>query len=137
MKKVLAFGMFFLLGAYCFAQELVVTRIENNFSNQWAALTNGGRWPSGDSGRQWNIILNRYNLVRLDDTDPFATPNPLIDRIINLSYQRAKDNEDPYVASMHIDPSTIYLTMGNRRFICFLYFISYKGGLYAWVYEVK
>lgn len=135
MKKYFVFTVLLFTGVYCFAQELVVTRIENNFSDQWGARTTKGSWPSGDSGRQWDAVIDRFNLIRLQDSDPFAPANPLIERIGQLSFQKLKESTNSSISDIYIDPSTVYLTMGNRRFICFLYLMY--GSYYYWVYEVR
>lgn len=136
MRKAFVFGILLTLSAYCFAQELVVTRIEHNGQTWWQGV-NRGSWPPGDAGRQWDAVFNRYNLVRLRDSDdPFSPPNnPLIKQIGEESHFRVCD-VSPAAGRYGFDPSTVYLTMGNRRFICFIY-KRYGESYCYWVYEVK
>jgi hypothetical protein len=129
MKKYLILGLFFLVGLYCFAQELVVTRIEDNTNRNWG-LNGNGKWPTGDSGREWDAVLNSYNMVRLQNSDPFAQSDPLEDRIAELSHKKAFPDDNG-------GPHTVYLTMGNRKFICLIYSPVLSSSYYSWTYEIK
>ena len=128
MKKLVFFVTFALFTTAIFAQELAITRVEDNTTQNWAVGMRDNGWPAGGSGRQWDAVLNKYKVVRLRNSDPFAASDPLEDRIIQLSVERLDDWMNIF------GPHTVYLTMENRKFICLIY---NWFGISAWVYEVK
>jgi hypothetical protein len=124
------FGMLIILvmvvAGVVFAQELQITRVENNGSD----VGIDGHWPIYSRlADQWNALFKRYNLVSLN-SDPFAQSDGLEARIRNLARRQFGDELDLRPAAY-----TVYLTMGSRRFICFI--LNSYGDWYAWVYESK
>jgi hypothetical protein len=123
-KKMIIFSLLLFVGMNCFSQQLRIISTESNPASGW--LAGPGAWPVGGLREQWNAVINKYNLVRLQ-TDPFEK-NELEDRIHTLI-------NDTYNVEINVQPFTAYLTMGNRRFVCFAY--GWLRDLYIWVFEAK
>ena len=125
MKKIFLFSLLVIIGANCFSQEPVVTTIARDGTVPWEFEPSG--WPRGHVGTQWNNLISRLNLVQLID-DPF-NPNELHRRI-----GRAAFNATSGVEYWGVYAYTVYLTMGNRRFVVFLFNTS---GRQHWIFEVR
>ncbi|MDR0569034.1 MAG: TMEM134 family protein [Spirochaetaceae bacterium] len=82
------------------------------------------RWPLEPPVKErWNSYLSQYELLRVKLEDTY-----LDQRILN--YCNCEIN--PVTGSAH----TIFLVMGNRKFVCFLIGISNFTGS-GWIYEFK
>ena len=93
-------------------------------------LNRGGRWPQdGLVAPRWNNVRRSFNLVQLQN-DPF-NPNELIQRIGNM----ASNVTDAFPGGKAY---TVYFTMGDRRFICFIYYEVTNLREYSfWAFEVR
>lgn len=121
--------MFYALQQRSPKQELQVTRVENNPGDSWD-IGYEGNWPSGKIRAQWDSLFTKYKLVRLESSDPFIPSDGLAERISSLAYSHSNNNGIQSAAY------TIYLIMGNRKFICFTKYY-YNSSPYTWVYEIK
>jgi len=129
MKRVLLFCLFLSFGLICFGQELTVTSVVSD--GKWMSdIDGGGNWPNDlQVGPRWNSLFKKYNLVRLEN-DPF-NPNQFIGRIGEMA--AGKTDGFPGGAAY-----SVYFTMGDRRFICFIYYgVLAIRQYWCWVYEVK
>ena len=111
------------------AQELRVTNVQDNGTYHGEA-----KWPMYGTARdQWDSLFSKYNLVRVE-SDPFGS-NSLAGTIARLA-NKATLQGNGYAPDFKA--YTIYLALGNRRFICL---IAYRVGniddYWTWVYEVK
>ncbi|MDR0599327.1 MAG: hypothetical protein LBG84_04500 [Treponema sp.] len=130
MKKKISVLMVLVMviAGVAFTQQLQVTRVDLNVGDDGGYGINDGVWPRGNIGAQWDSLFEKYKLVPVEPSDPFTQSDGLADRIMNLAGQHMKER--------HINTYyTAYLTMGNRRFICFGQ-ISYSNSSF-WVYELK
>jgi hypothetical protein len=133
MKRVLLFCLFLSFGLICFGQELTVTSVVPD-----GGIGGGeGSWPSINPVKsRWDNLFDRFNLVRLQD-DPF-NPNELIQRIGSRAWDAVKAQGDSMTLYFGLQAYTVYLTMGNRRFICLLYnALGDTNRYWFWVYEVR
>ena len=128
MNKIIILGFFLFIGLNCFSQELQITSVVSD-GTIISMLNRGGRWPQDfQVGPRWNNVREKYNLIRLED-DPFR-PNDLIQRIGFM----AENNTDAFPWGKAY---TVYFTMGNRQFICFLYYeVGNMREYYFWAFEV-
>jgi len=129
MKKLMLLGVFLFIGLNCFGQELQVTSIVSD-GIIVSMLDKGGRWPQDyQVAPRWNDVLKKYNLIFLED-DPFK-PNDLIQKISRM----AENVTDAFPGGKAY---TVYFTMGNRKFICFLYYeVANMNEYYFWACEIK
>ncbi|GHV86229.1 hypothetical protein AGMMS50230_18370 [Spirochaetia bacterium] len=132
MNKVLFFGLFLFVGVICFTQELEITSVGYNGEFNWYTQK-PGQWPYERTIKsQWDELISKYKLIELS-SDPFNR-NVLADRISNLAIKSIPNN----IHGGHA--YTVYLTMGSRRFICFLYDLGNPvDGIYyySWAHEVN
>jgi hypothetical protein len=132
-KKLGVFIVFVMLVAEgLFAQELRITSIQDN-----GAYHGDAEWPTTRSGSakarsEWDSLFSNYNLVRIE-TDPFES-HSLRDKIANLANSALKDQ---YGFPQSNKAHTVYLSMGNRRFICFIAHGLLYTDWWTWIYEVK
>jgi len=127
MKKVLLFCLFLVIGLSCFGQELVITSVENNGGIN-RIFDKNGNWPTASNvNDRWESLIKNFHLERLEN-DPF-NPNQLEKRIIEMS-------ENATRAPMGGEAFAVYFTVGNRRFICLLYYEN-LGASWFWPFEVK
>jgi hypothetical protein len=120
-KKILFLGLFIALGVDCFSQELKVTN--TNYNGRVEPIA---QWPQDTQVRdQWDQYFTKYTLSRVEAND-FDT-NDLAKRIGSISTRTT--NPKPG------DAYTIFLTMGYRKFICFL-MGRLDGGTWWWIYEI-
>jgi hypothetical protein len=135
MKCFVFFGILFLIGMNCFAQQLKVTSVQDN-----GEYIGFGEWPknnffSARARSEWDSLFSKYNLVEVE-SDPFEGNN-LADRIASIAngatgttYSSGLPRPRPFNKAY-----TVYMSWGNRRFICF---IAYDlSDYYTWAYEVK
>jgi hypothetical protein len=89
-----------------------------------------GYWPKDNQvSSRWDRLFLKYNLLRLED-DPFNRNNLLL----RIQEMAANVTDADFGRSAY----TVYLTMGNRKFICFLYYGSRNLDEYwSWVYDIK
>ena len=134
MKKLWFFCLFFSIGLICFSQELVVTSVVPD----GGLGHDGGQWPSSSSPvrARWDNLFTRFNLVQLVD-DPFNR-NELLQRIGNKAWDSVWAQGDSMTRYFGREAYTVYITMGNRKFICFLYnALGETRRYWYWVYEVR
>ena len=134
MKRLLFWGVFFSIGLICFSQELRITSVVSDGS---AGLSDGN-WPSSiaPARSRWDNHFTRYNLVQLEN-DPFR-PNELIEKIGSRAIDAVNAQNDSVTRYFGRQAYTVYFTMENRRFICFLYNMLYETNrFYYWVFEIK
>ena len=136
MKKVLYLGLLLSIGFICYAQEITVTRVDFD----GGLGHDGGQWPShvGPVRARWDSLFDRFNLVRLQDNDPF-NPNPLVQRLNDAAINAVVAQGNSMTLNFGRQAYTVYLTMGNRRFIVLLYngLGSRTRSWWCWVYEVR
>jgi hypothetical protein len=131
MKYFTFFVILFSVGASCFAQQLQVTSVQDN-----GDYYGDGQWPreplSATARSQWDSLFSKYSLVRVE-SDPFESNN-LVDRIAGLA--NSETAFDTLGLRQNNKAYTVYISWGNRRFICFIVY-DIRGDYYTWTYEVK
>ena len=126
-KAILFGGLVLFLGVFCFSQELQV--VNTIYNGKISNFEQDNQYPQNPQVKgQWDKLFTTYNLVPIE-RDAFNS-NDLWSRIAALSRMAVDAGSG--------EAYSIFLMMGNRRFVCLLRWSNDRQDYaWHWIYEIK